>query len=98
MWRLIYSPSKLSPEQRQYVQLQLEHYLYTCGSDLANFEMKDDFPKIYARELHCGDLIERQLVILPFVYTVLLIFLLMMQTSLIHTLSVVIVYRKTLLL
>ena len=59
MWRLVYSPVKLSTQQWQFLQLQFEHYLYTYGSDLANLELTDDFPKVYARELHCGDPIER---------------------------------------
>ena len=29
---------KLYKEQREYLQSQLEHYLFTCGSDLSNME------------------------------------------------------------
>ena len=60
MWRLVYSQVKLSKEQREYLQSQLEHYSFTCGSDLSNMENTlQNFPFVYVRSLHCFDLIER---------------------------------------
>ena len=51
---------KLYKEQREYLQSQLEHYSFTCGSDLSNMENTlQNFPFCVCRSLHCFDLIER---------------------------------------
>ena len=58
MWRLVYSSAKLSVDQREYLESQLQHYAFTCGADLSNLELCG-FPMIYVRKLQCGKPIER---------------------------------------
>ena len=59
MWRLVYCQTKLSSEQREYLQSQLDHHSFSCGADLSNLELHSDFPFIYVRNLKCNDLVER---------------------------------------
>ena len=55
IWCLVYCQVKLSFEQREYLQLQLDHHSFSCGADLSNLELSRD---LYVRSLNCHDLVE----------------------------------------
>ena len=58
IWHLVHCQVKLSSEQREYLQLQLDHHSFSCGADLSYLELSHDFPFVYVRSLNCHDLVE----------------------------------------
>ena len=60
MWRLVYSPVKLTSKQRENLLLKLEQYAYSCGSELTDMDLQQlGFPNVYVRNLVCNDPVER---------------------------------------
>ena len=60
MWRLVYSPVKLTSKQRENLLLKLEQYAYSCGSELTDMDLQQlGFPNVHVRNLVCNDPVER---------------------------------------
>ena len=57
MWRLVYSPRKLSAHHRDVLQKKLEEYTFSCGAKLSDLEL--EVPDVYVRDAMCFEPIER---------------------------------------
>ena len=57
MWRLLYSPRKLSPGLRKQLSTLPEDYTYTCGATLSDLELPDSLSIVYVFE--CNDPLEK---------------------------------------
>lgn len=59
MWHIIFSKYKLTKEQRSFLQVTLEDYMYTCGSSLAELNLPEEYKDVEIRDHDCHDPIER---------------------------------------
>ena len=59
MWRLIFSKYKLKSQDIQELQLLLDDYTYSCGSQLSELHLPDKFENVEIRRHSCHDIIEK---------------------------------------
>ena len=61
MWRLIFSKYKLQSQDREELQLLLDEYTYTCGSQLSELHLSIKFENVEIRRHTCFEIIEKLL-------------------------------------
>ena len=59
MWRLIFSKYKLKSQDREELQLLLDEYTYTCGSQLSELHLPTKFENVEIRRHTCFEIIEK---------------------------------------
>ena len=59
MWRLLYSPRKLSSAARQQLATMLESLTFTCGASLLDLELPAYLSDVCVRDLQCYDQVEK---------------------------------------
>ena len=59
MWRLLYSKLKLTKRERSDLQVALEDVSFSCGASLQDLQLPGRLDNVYARELSCGEPIEK---------------------------------------
>lgn len=59
MWRVVFSKYKLKPSQRSLLQQLLFNYSYTCGSQLKDLDLPEEFKNVEIRVHNCQDPIEK---------------------------------------
>ena len=59
MWRLVYCKRKLAARERQVLQQALDSVTYTCGAQMQDLELGDQFTDVYARQIRCYEPIEK---------------------------------------
>ncbi len=59
MWRIIFSRYKLRNEQRQYLQVILDDFMYSCGASLKDLNLTEEYNDIEIRDHDCFDPIEK---------------------------------------
>ena len=59
MWRIIFSKFKLTPAQRNFLQVTLEDFMYTCGASLRELDLPEEFADVEIRDHDCYDIIEK---------------------------------------
>ena len=60
MWRLLYSPRKLSSIARQELVTILDDYTFTCGATLSDLELSSSLSEVCIRDSQCYDPLEKQ--------------------------------------
>ena len=55
MWQLVYSARKLSVRNRRMLQSKLDEYAFSCGAELTDLELGEEFPEVYVHQLMCYD-------------------------------------------
>ena len=53
MWRVLYSPHKLSPSQRSQLSDYLADYTFTCGASLSDLQLPGFLEDVCVRDLRC---------------------------------------------
>ena len=59
MWRLLYSKLKLTKKERADLEVALEDVSFSCGASLQYLQLPGRLDNVYARELSCGEPIEK---------------------------------------
>ena len=59
MWRLLYSPRKLSSISRQELTKILDDFTFTCGASLHDLELPPTLSDVCVRDLQCYDQVEK---------------------------------------
>lgn len=59
LWRLVYSETKLTKQQKKSLEEALADCVFTCGSALEDLQV-EGFSNVYTRPLNCYDHIEKQ--------------------------------------
>ena len=59
MWRLLYSPHKISAPERQKLSAALDDYSFTCAASLSALNLDGMLSEVCVRELKCYDLVEK---------------------------------------
>jgi hypothetical protein len=59
MWRLLYSPRKLSSAARQELATILDNYTFTCGASLNDLELPSTLTEVCVRDLQCYNAAEK---------------------------------------
>jgi len=59
MWRIVFSKYKLKPSQRSLLQRLLLNYSYTCGSQLKDLDLPEEFRNVEIRVHNCQDTVEK---------------------------------------
>ena len=59
MWRLLFAPSKLSPQSVTQLKSILEEVSYTCGATFNDMEMPNELQSVSVRMHKCYDPIEK---------------------------------------
>ena len=59
LWRLVYSETKLTKQQKSSLQEKLADYVFTCGSPIEDIEL-EGITSVYTRPLNCYDPVEKQ--------------------------------------
>ena len=59
MWRLLYSPRKLSSIAQQELVTILDDYTFTCGATLSDSELSGSLSKVCICDLQCYDPLEK---------------------------------------
>ena len=59
MWRLIYSKHKLYLPQRTRLQSILDGYSYSCGAQLKDLNLDEEFKDVEVKDHVCGSPIEK---------------------------------------
>ena len=59
MWRLLYSPHKLSSLARQQLSTLLEDFTYTCGATLSDLDLPALLSEVCVREIQCHYPVEK---------------------------------------
>ena len=59
MWRLLYSPQKLSSIARQELATILDGYTFSCGASLHDLEFPSTLSQVCVRDLQCYDPVEK---------------------------------------
>ena len=59
MWRLLYSPRKLSAIAVKELNSLLEDFTYTCGASLSDLDLPPMLSSVCVRDIHCHDPVEK---------------------------------------
>jgi hypothetical protein len=58
-WRLVFSKFKLKSDKRKQLMSLLDSFLYTCGSQLSDIDLPQEFKDVEIKEHCCNDIIEK---------------------------------------
>ena len=59
MWRLVYSPYKLSASEKEKLSSVLNEVSFTCGASLSALKLTDRLSEVCVRDLQCFDPVEK---------------------------------------
>lgn len=59
MWRLLYSPTKLSDSEKQELNSLLTEFTFTCGGSLSDLGLSGKLGDVCVRKLECSDPVEK---------------------------------------
>jgi hypothetical protein len=69
MWRLLYSPHKISAPERQQLSASLDDHSFTCGASLSALNLDGKLSEVCVRELKCYDPVEKLYYSMKYVFT-----------------------------
>ena len=58
MWGLVHSKKKLKKEATLELENALDNFAFSCGSNIADLDLPENFADVHFRDLECADSVE----------------------------------------